>query len=157
VENVSEFRVEFLDQAGKVVGQSPLPVLNSSNPPTTNHLIRTLVEKPAFPFVALRIVRNGRSQIERSIGQNPTSLTSNIDVTRLDNSVLLRWGSPNIPAIVRYTTDQGITWTALAMDWLGGEYHINPGDMPMGSIQFEIIQADSTTSTLSTTWENRNP
>jgi hypothetical protein len=152
--NESEFQLEFLDQAGNVAGKSPLPVIN---PATTNRVITTLVEKPTFSFTTLRIVKNEVSQIERSMGQKPASSRSTLEVVKLDNGVMLRWGSPNIPAIVRYTTDQGSTWTALAIDWLGGEFFFDPANMPAGSIQFEIIQADSTASTLYANWENQHP
>ena len=157
VENGSEFRVEFLDGAGNVVGKSPLPAPNTSNPPTSNRLITALVEKPVAPFAALRILKNGISQIERSMEQIVANPSIALEVVKLEKGAMLRWGTPNIPAIVRYTTDQGSSWTALAVDRLGGEYYFDPASLPVGTIRFEIIQADSTVSTLSTTWENLNP
>jgi hypothetical protein len=156
-DNNSEFRVEFLDKAGNVVGKTPLPAPDTSNPPTSNRLITALVEKPAFPFAALRIVKNGVSQIERSMEQTPANTSPKLDIIKLAKGAMLHWETPGIPAIVRYTTDQGNSWTALAVDWLGGEYYLDPTSLPAGSIQFEIIQADSTTSILSTTWENIHP
>jgi hypothetical protein len=80
-----------------------------------------------------------------------------LEVVKLDNGALLRWGSPSIPAIVRYTTDQGSSWTALAIDWLGGEYYFDSDALPHGSIQFEITLSDSIGDTLSTIWENQHP
>jgi hypothetical protein len=157
VGNESEFRVEFLDESGKAVGQSMLPVLDPGDPPTTNRVITSLVEQPAFPFTAIRIAKNGVSQTERSVRQNPASPTSTLEVVKLDNGALLRWGSPSIPAIVRYTTDQGSSWTALAIDWLGGEYYFDSDALPHGSIQFEITLSDSIGDTLSTIWENQHP
>jgi hypothetical protein len=157
VENKSEFRVEFLDESGKAVGQSMLPVLDPGDPQTTQRVITTLVEQPAFPFTAIRIAKNGVSQTERSVRQNPASPTSKLEVVKLDNGALLRWGSPSIPAIVRYTTDQGSTWTALAIDWLGGEYYFDSDALPHGSIQFEILLSDRIGDTLSTIWENQHP
>jgi len=156
-ENESEFRVEFLDESGKAVGQSMLPVLDPGDPQTTNRVITTLVEQPAFPFSAIRIAKNGVSQTERSVRQNPAIPTSTLEVVKLDNGALLRWGSPSIPAIVRYTTDQGSTWTALAIDWLGSEYYFDSDALPHGSIQFEITLSDSIGGTLSTIWENQHP
>jgi hypothetical protein len=157
LQNGSEFQVEFLDEAGNVVGKSPLPAPDTSDPPTSNRLITTLVEKPHSPFAALRIVKNGVSQIERSMPQIPASPESTLTIVHLDTGAMLRWGSPGVPAIVRFTTDQGSTWTALAVDWLGGEFFFDPASLPVGSIQFEIIQADHTAATLSTTWENQHP
>ena len=156
-ENESEFRVEFLDESGKAIGQSMLPVLDPGDPQTTQRVITTLVEQPAFPFSAIRIAKNGVSQTERSVRQNPASPTSTLEVVKLDNGALLRWGSPSIPAIVRYTTDQGSTWTALAIDWLGGEYYVDSDALPQGSIQFEILLSDRIGDTLSTIWENQHP
>jgi hypothetical protein len=157
MENESEFQLEFLDQAGKIIGQAPLPVLNPDDYPATDRLITSLVEKPAFSFVALRIVKNGVSQIERSLEQNLANPQSMLEVVKLDEGAQLRWGSPSIPALIRYTTDQGSTWTTLAIDWRGGELYFDPADLPPGPIQFEITLADSTASAASITWENQHP
>jgi hypothetical protein len=159
----SELRVEFLDESGSTIGQSILPDLNPSDPATTKRVITTLVEQPGFPFAAIRIVKNGVSQAERSVRPNPDNpistlgVDNTLEVVKLDNGNLLRWGSPSIPAIVRYTTDQGSTWTALAVDWLGGEYYFDSGALPHGLIQFEIKLSDSIGDPLSTIWENQHP
>jgi hypothetical protein len=155
--NESRFLVEFLNDAGEVVGQSTLPVPDSSDPETPVHSFTVLIEKPAYPFAALRIIQNGEELAERSLGQPSANPVAKPEVLQLKDGVLLRWGAASTPALIRYTSDQGNTWTTLALDWLGGELFIDPGTMPSGAIQIEITLADSTASTLSTTWENIHP
>jgi hypothetical protein len=155
--NGSPFQVEFLNEAGEVAGQSPLPVADSGDPENPVRSFAVLIEKPAYPFAALRIVHNGGKLVEKSIGAPSTDPVAKPEIVQLKDGVLLRWGAANTPALIRYTTDQGNTWTTLAMDWLGGELYLDPGTMPSGSIQIEIALADSTASTLSTTWENIHP
>jgi hypothetical protein len=154
-ENQSDFRVEFLNETGKVIGQSPLPVLDPEYPQPAGRVITALVEKPTYPFTGLQIVKNGVRLIDRPIGQEPTNPLSNPEVIQTGSGVLLHWGSPNVAALIRYTTDQGNTWTALAIDRRGGEFYIDPADIPAGTIQFEIILADNIGSTFSITWENQ--
>jgi hypothetical protein len=48
-------------------------------------------------------------------------------------------------------------WNTLALDWRGGEFYIDPADLLLGSIQFEITLVDSFASTVSKTWENPHP
>lgn len=155
--DLSEFRVEFLNAGGEVVDRSFLPVLQPSLVDDPSRFINVLVKRPASTFNSIRIVRNGEIRAERSFEQNSSNPSALPDVLQLDRGAILRWGSTSIPALVRYTTDQGISWTTLAMDWLGGELFFDPATMPPGPIEFEIILADSNASSLHITWENQHP
>ncbi len=149
--------MEFLDQTGVVVGRSTLPVEYTADTQNPGLSFTVFIEKPTLPFSSLRIVQNGNSLAEKRLVQSSTTSQATPEVLILKDGILLRWGAPSIPAIVRYTTDKGNTWTALAVDWLGGEFYIDPAGLPKGLIEFEIIQADNTASTISTTWENQLP
>jgi hypothetical protein len=61
---------------------------------------------------------------------------------------------PQIPALVRYTTDQGESWSTLGFDILEGKLQIDPQSLPPGLLHFEIILADTAESTLNITWEH---
>jgi hypothetical protein len=49
---------------------------------------------------------------------------------------------------VRYTADNGTTWTTLGVDVLGGELSIDPATLPAGDGYVEITTADSATPAL---------
>jgi hypothetical protein len=56
--------------------------------------------------------------------------------------------------VVRYTSDNGATWTTLALDYLGGELALDEQILPQGNIHFEIILADQTGASLTLDWDN---
>ncbi len=146
--------LEFLNESGEIVSRLPLTVYNNDDGDKSNKLIATLVEKPELPFVAIRISQNGTSLAERTLATIAPESISEPEIVQLENGALLRWGPANQPALVRYTTNQGSTWTTLAMDWRGGELFFDPTIMPQGNIEFEITFANSTATSLYITWEH---
>ncbi len=56
---------------------------------------------------------------------------------------MLRWGAPEVPALVRYTVDAGRTWTTVGLDVLGGALRLDPRTLPGGAGYFEITLADT--------------
>jgi hypothetical protein len=107
-----------------------------------------------LPFAAIRISQNGTILAERTLATISPESISEPEIVQLENGALLRWAPSDQPALVRYTTNQGSTWTTLAMDWRGGELFFDPMVMPQGSIDFEITFANSTASPLYITWEH---
>ena len=65
-----------------------------------------------------------------------------------DGTLLLRWNAAGGPALIRYTADDGATWTTLGVDVLGGELHIDPATLPGSAGYFEVTPADSAAPTM---------
>jgi hypothetical protein len=55
---------------------------------------------------------------------------------------MLGWSSPASPAVVRFTSDGGLSWNTLAIDYKGGSLIVPASNLPAGSLRFEIILAD---------------
>jgi hypothetical protein len=171
--NSSDYRVEFLDAAGNVVASQQVAVSEIEQPHVValsqgrlvqqpNALavrgmdsrapqlaINMIVAAPAQPFSSMRLVRAGTVLTTRA--QRPAHPAIAADapsVERHDGQLLLRWNAANGPALVRYTTDNGVTWTTLGVDLLGGELNIDPATLPAGVGFFEITFADSAAATV---------
>ncbi|HJZ46879.1 MAG TPA: hypothetical protein VKE41_06920, partial [Roseiflexaceae bacterium] len=165
----SDYRIEFLDAAGKVVASQPVAVSELEQPHVVRlsggQLVRrdsaqsvrgmnisapqlainAVVVAPAQSFASLRLVRAGAVLATRSARlAGPTAAVTAASVERqADGTLLLRWGAPGVPALVRYTADGGATWTTLGVDVLGGSLSVDPATLPAGAGQFEIAPADN--------------
>jgi hypothetical protein len=107
--------------------------------------ISAIVPRPAQPFAGIRLVRGGTVVATRSFGQSaPATAAAAPSLARqADGTLLLSWGSPKAPALVRYTADGGRTWTVLGVDVLGGALSVDAAGLPDGAGRFEITTADS--------------
>ncbi len=60
----------------------------------------------------------------------------------------MSWGIADVPANVRYTVDNGLTWTAVGLNVLGGSLEVDLSTLPGGGNgRFQIILADQGTPT----------
>ncbi|MCP5094040.1 MAG: hypothetical protein GY943_00655, partial [Chloroflexi bacterium] len=62
----------------------------------------------------------------------------------------LSWGQPDTPAVVRYTTNDGVSYTTLALNVLGGEYEVDTTALAENG-RFEIILANTAQPVILTT------
>ncbi|MEO7909121.1 MAG: CARDB domain-containing protein [Roseiflexaceae bacterium] len=165
----SDYRVEFLDPAGNVVASQPVAVSEMEQPhlvalaqgqliQQANALavrgmdtrapqlaINAIVATPAQAFSSMRLVRAGTVLATRRL--SPAHATSAAIAPsadrQADDTLVLRWNAANGPALVRYTSDNGATWTTLGVDVQGGELSIDPAKLPAGTGYAEITSADS--------------
>ncbi len=72
--------------------------------------------------------------------------TAHVDASNL----VLNWSSTGsltgIPALVRYTSDGGQTWTTVGVDVTGSEIRLPVAGLPAMPLQFQVIPADGTDS-----------
>jgi len=150
----SEFSLEFVDAGGEVVAAHPVAVRLAEGEDFLARSIHVTVPRPTLPFTSVRLTKNSATVSERSLGQTNRFRTTQTAIHLDNGELILDWGMPQIPAMVRYTVDQGESWTTLGFDILEGKLRMDPQSLPLGSLLFEIILADTTESTLSTTWEH---
>jgi hypothetical protein len=109
------------------------------------HSIHAVVPRPAQPIAKLRVLRSGRLVAERTFNRLVPRLAAQVTVEQATHVLTLRWGEPDIPALVRYTVDDGKSWTTLGLDVLGGGLTLDSRTLPGGVGRFEITLADSDT------------
>ena len=167
--NTSDYRIEFLDAAGNAVAAQPVAVSEIEQPhvvalsqgklvPQTSALavrgmearaprlaINTIIAAPSQGFSSMRLVRASTvlaTHALRSVG--PVSATAAPGIAKqADGTLVLRWNAAGAPALVRYTADNGATWTTLGVDVVGGELNIEPARLPNSAGYIEITPADS--------------
>jgi len=54
----------------------------------------------------------------------------------------LQWGVVDVPALVRYTADEGQSWTTFGLDVMGGQLTLARTALPAGAGRFEITLAE---------------
>jgi hypothetical protein len=163
----SDYRVEFVDATGAVIASQPVAVSEMEQPHIValsgGQLVRqadplalrgmdtraprlainALVSAPTRAYASIRLVRAGTVLATRTARAARPAVAATAPSAQASNgALLLRWGAPSVPALVRYTADGGATWTTLGVDVLGGELSVDPATLPASGGSFEIIPAD---------------
>lgn len=141
---VSDVMVELLDSQGAVIATQPVPVREAQEEGIHIRSVLGNVPLPAAATVAsIRLVENGVVLAERQLAQPQQRLAqAALAIRQTGDTVTLEWGLPGVPAIVRYTTDEGASWTTLALDVLTGTHTLSPSVLAADG-RFEIILADT--------------
>ena len=107
--------------------------------------IHAVVPMPETAVATVRILHRGTAVAERTLQRQMAFLNSQATTaTRAGDEVTLAWPSAETPVTVRFTADNGASWTTLAVDALGGSLNVNSLTLPnKGQGRFEIIPADS--------------
>ena len=150
----SDYTLELLGADGFPVASYPLPVLRAEEEQVSIRSIISMVPLPGKPYTSLRIAEKGQTKAERAMAEASPARLLAPAIQASQQGAVLSWGAAGTPAVVRYTTDNGQTWTTLALDYLGGELTLDEQALPKENLQFEIILADQTGSSLTLDWDN---
>lgn len=137
-----DYSVELLDSLGNVIASHAVSMYRAEEDSVVSNAIYGIVPLPDQSVVGLKLVRAGKSVAERVLGPYLTNTLTALSVDQLDNLLALRWGYPEIPALVRYTVDDGKSWTTLGLDVLGGELIVDRNTLSDGTGFFEVRFAD---------------
>lgn len=140
----SDFAVELLDAAGNVVASHPVAVLEAEEEGVSVRLIHASVPLPAEAVARVRLRQAGVVVAERALAP-PTPARAPVSISRTADTITLRWGFPDTPALVRYSADDGQSWTTLAVNRRGGRLTLDPATLPGSAGQFQVIPADAAT------------
>jgi hypothetical protein len=72
------------------------------------------------------LLENGVVMAEHKLAAHNLGPTV-IRLPQADTSSRLTWDRPEVPTLVRYTADGGLTWTTLDLDVTGGELAVDLG------------------------------
>jgi hypothetical protein len=146
--------VQLLAEDGKVIAQHPISLREAEEPGIVVRGFMGTVPLPAEPVVSVQIVSLAGESPAVLAGQSLTTRAlaarTEASLTETADAIHITWSDSSRPAIVRYTGDDGATWTALAIDHLGGELAVDKEWIEGNSLheqvngRFEIILANGT-------------
>jgi hypothetical protein len=159
--SVTMYEVQLLDEAGTIIAQHPISLREAEEPGIVVRGFMGTVPLPAEPVASVQIVSLAGESPAVLAGQTLTTRAlaarTEASLTETADSIHLTWSDSSRPAIVRYTGDDGATWTALAIDHLGGELTVAKewlgGGLSLAEQdngRFEIILANGTNANVLT-------
>jgi len=149
----SDVLVELLDSSGAIIAAHPVAVRQAEEAGIAIRSAIGTVPLPDVPVAAMRLVEGGTILAERQFEQPSRLAQAALAVTQTAEAVTLNWGLAEVPAIVRYTADDGASWTTLAVDALGGSFSTPVAEWMGENGRFQIILANTgSPTTLTADW-----
>ncbi|MCB8945066.1 MAG: hypothetical protein H6658_15070 [Ardenticatenaceae bacterium] len=139
---LSGMMVELLDSNGDLIASHPIAVREVHEDGIQFRSVVGTVPLPAESVASLRLVEDGAVLAERPLTAPQTLRQTAVSLNQTAEAITLNWGLPDVPAIVRYTTDDGATWTTVALDVMGGSLSV-PVNALSADGRFEIILANT--------------
>jgi hypothetical protein len=148
------YEVQLLDAAGAVIARHPIALREAEEPGIVVRGFAGTVPMPAEPVASLQIVslagESPHVMATQSLTTRALAARTDSSLTETADSIHLTWSDSSRPAIVRYTGDDGATWTTLAIDHLGGELTVDKEWLVGENGRFEIILANGTNANVLT-------
>ncbi len=141
----SEYSVQFLDDQGKLVSEYPVSVMRAEEKGHKIESIHARLPRPSQPYSSIQVVHNGQSIATRAISSQAIQALAPVaaPTVRIDaGDLVLNWANGAAPALVRYTSDGGQSWTTVGVDVSGSELRLAVADLPAMPLQFQVTQAD---------------
>jgi len=155
----SVYSIEMLNDVGEIIAVHPVKILKAEEHGINAYSISAVVPKPKEPITTIRLVENGIAISDKNVISNNTTLAipnqaTVVTADQVGYEAILNWGVPGIPALVRYSSDDGLSWTTLDIDITEGQLLLYPQSMPKGEILIEITLADNVSPATYYSWEN---
>ncbi|MHB1357628.1 MAG: hypothetical protein ACYCZF_16790 [Anaerolineae bacterium] len=137
----SDYSVQLLDAKGNEVARYLVEVKTAEGTDFSFRTISALVPLPAETPAEMRLLKGNTLLVQRQL-QAAATLQSGLQLANVDNGLRLNWSSGGQPVLVRYTSDNGATWTTLAFDLDASELTIDPSKLARGGY-YEVSFADT--------------
>lgn len=138
-----DLTVELLDAGGRILVSHAARLYEVEDADAHTRSLSVLVQSPDAPVASVRIVKEGRVVAERRLDSPGVRAAAAPLLTLSSGSIVLSWGAPDMPALVRYAADEGQSWTTVGIDVRGGQLLIDTGQLPGGKGRFEIRLGDT--------------
>lgn len=139
------YQVELLDSTGSIIATHPVDLLLAEEPGVAVQAIRGAVPAPDVPVAELRVVEvaSGTAVASRTLSPAGLAVTPSLAQQTASETATVTWGIADVPANVRYTVDNGLTWTTVGLNVLGGSLEVDLSTLPGGGNgRFQILLAD---------------
>ena len=131
-----------MNEAGEVVTEQPVRIFSAQEQDLSIRAVRTSLPLPDKPFNTLRLMHQGAEIGRYSFQQTELAASQALSAENQDETLTLSWGDIQTPALVRYSSDGGATWTTLGVDVTGGKFSYGLADLPTAPLKFQVLLAD---------------
>jgi hypothetical protein len=149
----SEFTVQFVAADGAIIDEQPLPVLRAEEEGIQVQSVSGVLAMPKAPVSTIRLLHKGALIEELALAATAAQPEAQVQAEQSGDQLLISWGNPQTPALVRYTADNGENWITVGIDVLGGSLSHDLDSLPPGDLRFEITLAGSS-DTAVLDWNN---
>lgn len=115
----SDYSVVFYDPAGQFISRHPVALLTAEDYGHSAQAIQAVVPRPGQPVGRLELHYQGQPIAAHSLAATPQTLPASL--SSAGSLTTIRWPDTATPVMVRYSSDNGQSWTTLAFDVVGGE------------------------------------
>lgn len=137
------YTIEFVDDLGTTIRSIPVSPSRFADTGLENQAIFAMLPKPDDSFSTIRLLHHGKLIAEKPFQVLDNPAHTQLTMQSNSDGLILSWGGVGLPAMVRYTQDNGKSWTTIAMDVTTGNVHLDPNNLPNGPILFQVSLADS--------------
>jgi hypothetical protein len=147
----SGYMLQMLDVSGAVIATQPVAVREAEEEGISLRAVLAAVPMPNQPVAAIRLVNEAGIVAERPLSPSNFALQTPVTINQTPEAISLNWGAPQTPAIVRYTTDDGASWTTYGVDVTSGSFTVARDNLVEGKDgRFQIILANTQVPTILT-------
>jgi hypothetical protein len=137
----SDYTVQLLDTKGNELACYAVDVKTAEGDDYTFRMISALVKIPKGEVTQVRLMKGTSVLAERQLYAG-TMPFGTVKLTETERGLRLDWTSGGQAALIRYTNDEGATWSTLAFDTGATEITIDRGKVSTGGY-FEVSFADT--------------
>jgi hypothetical protein len=147
-----QYSIDLVGADGATIGSYPAIVAMAEEPGITVRTLMAVIPLPVEMVAEVRVMAGETAVTTHSLQSAVTNMDNGVTVAQEASTIVLHWGQPEMPAAVRYTTNDGATYTTLALNVLGGEFEVVETELPEGENgRFEIILANTAQPVVLTT------
>lgn len=136
----SDYSVSLVQHKGEIIADYPVEAFEAIGEEYSYFVVAANLPVPAEPFDQIQLKYQNEIIATRDISHTVNDFT--FQVVQDANRVAVSWNAPELPVMVRFTTNSGATWTTLGVDLVGGEFTINPTVLPGGDLHFQVVPSD---------------
>lgn len=137
--------LELTSQSGELLGRYPAHWLEAEEPGVSARGLFAVLPLPDQPVGRVVLTEGGAAIAQRQMTPIKES-QQRAAVATIDGQQMLTWEAAGLPALVRFTADDGASWTALGIDLKSGQLELGEMLAALGPGRIEVVFADQTAS-----------
>jgi hypothetical protein len=116
----SRYRIALLDATRNLIAEQPVALTVAQERDFRVETLATTIRIPERPVAAIQLLDGDSIIAEQFIAVRGSTSAEALQAEPNGSSGIV-WGQPDVPTLVRYSDDDGQTWTTIGVDIVGGK------------------------------------